>query len=312
MKTINIFKAVAILFFTLAALSCNDLFNWGTRDYSTQLEIGVAKGGSVLKAAADEPYYLDDCELATADAIRISIATPPTQEGGDPVPVDDMQDKILPLHAVGDGVASDLIMLLPGTYIITKFEVLQLIDDGGGVAHYETIMATPVAGSPFSEYVNTQLNYEFEVELYQKKRLLMEVLCFEPTDVASFGFVWTGVNVILGDEICLYVSQCTGNGTETWGPADYTATFSTMNDAENVGDIYASSGNSSDGWICFPLWSDATDYGVGVHIVYDGGQEADFIITAVEVNQILDELKNDPVNAGEGYYLYEIPCPVAP
>ena len=304
MKTINIFKAVAILFFTFAALSCNDLFNWGTRDYSTQLEIGVAKGGSVLKAAVDEPYYLDNCELATADAIRISIAT----QGGDPVV--NMQDKILPLHSVGDGVASDLIMLLPGTYVVTKFEVLQLVDDGGGITHYETIMATPVEGSVFSGYVNTPLNYEFEVELYQKKRLLMEVLCFEPTDVASFGFVWTGVNVILGDEICLYVSQCTSNGTETWGPADYSATFYTMIDESTVGDIYASSGNSSDGWICFPLWSGATDYGVGVQIVYDGDVEADFIITAAEVNQILLELQNDPVNAGEGYYVYEILCPV--
>ncbi|GET32331.1 hypothetical protein PbJCM13498_11940 [Prolixibacter bellariivorans] len=304
MKTINIFKAVAILFFTFAALSCNDLFNWGTRDYSTQLEIGVAKGGSVLKAAVDEPYYLDNCELATADAIRISIAT----QGGDPVV--NMQDKILLLHSVGDGVASDLIMLLPGTYVVTKFEVLQLVDDGGGVTHYETIMATPVEGSVFSGYVNTPLNYEFEVELYQKKRLLMEVLCFEPTDVASFGFVWTGVNVILGDEICLYVSQCTSNGTETWGPADYSATFYTMIDESTVGDIYASSGNSSDGWICFPLWSGATDYGVGVQIVYDGDVEADFIITAAEVNQILLELQNDPVNAGEGYYVYEILCPV--
>ena len=307
MKTQNIFKAVAILFFTFAALSCNDLFNWGTRDYSTQLEVGVTKGGSVLKAAADEPYYLDNCELATADAIRISIATP-AQGEGDPVPVENLQDKILPLHSVGDGVASDLIMLLPGTYVITKFEVLQLVDDGGGSTHYETIMATPVEGSVFSGYVNTPLNYEFTVELYQKKRLLMEVLCFEPTNVANFGFVWTGVNVILGDEICLYVSQCTSNGTETWGPADYSATFYTMVDAETVGDIYASSGNSSDGWICFPLWSGATDYGVGVHIVYDGDVEVDFIISAADVNQILLELQNVPVNAGEGYYVYEIPC----
>jgi len=311
MKTINIFKAVAILFFTFAALSCNDLFNWGTRDYSTQLEIGVAKGGSVLKAAADEPYYLDDCQLATADAIRISIATPDAGGGG-PIPVENMQDKILPLHPVGDGVASDLVMLLPGTYVVTKFEVLQLVDDGGGVTHYETIMATPVEGSVFSGYVNTPLNFEFEVELYQKKRLLMEVLCFEPTDVASFGFVWTGVNVVLGDEICLYVSQCTNNGTETWGPADYSATFYTMVDEQNVGDVYASSGNSSNGWICFPLWSGATDYGVGVHIVYDGSVEEDFIITAAEVNQILMELQQDPVEAGTGYYLYEIPCPVVP
>lgn len=312
MKTINIFKAVAILFFTFAAFSCNDLFNWGTRDYSTQLEIGVTKGGAALKSATNDPiYYLDNCELVTADAIRISIATP-DPGGGDPIPIDDMQDKILPLHAVGDGVASDLIMLLPGTYVVTKFEVLQLVDAGNGGTKYETIMATPMQNSAFSGYVNTPLNYEFEVELYQKKRLLMEVLCFEPTDVASFGFVWTGVDVILGDEICLYVSQCTSNGTETWGPADYSATFYTMIDEQNVGEVYASSGTSSEGWICFPLWSGATDYGVGVHIVYDGSVEEDFIITAAEVNQILLDLQQEPVEAGTGYYLYEIPCPVVP
>ena len=307
MRTINIFKAVAILLLTCASLSCSDLFNWGTRDYSTQLEIGVTKGGSALKGATNDPiYYLDDCELTTADAIRISIATPVVD--GDPIPVENMQDKILPLHSVGDGVASDLVMLLPGTYVITKFEVLQLIEDNGS-SHYETIMATPMENSAFSGYVNTPLNFEFTVELYQKKRVLMEVLCFEPTDVASFGFVWTGVNVILGDEICLYVSQCTSNGTETWGPADYSATFYTMTD-QGEGEIYASSGTSSDGWICFPLWSGATIYGVGVHIVYNGGADsAEFVITPEEVTQILAELQNDPVNTGEGYYSYEIPCP---
>ncbi|GET30831.1 hypothetical protein [Prolixibacter sp. SD074] len=84
-----------------------------------------------------------------------------------------------------------------------------------------------------------------------------------------------------------------------------------MTDADTFGEVYVSSGSSSEGWICFPLWSGATTYGVGVHIIYDEGLEKDFIITDAEVKQILEELQNDAVNTGEGYYLDEIPCPVS-
>jgi hypothetical protein len=288
MKTIHIFKAVAILFFTFAALSCNDLFNWGTRDYSTQLEIGVAKGGSVLKAAADEPYYLDNCELATADAVKISISL----QGGDPVV--GMQDKVLMLYPVGDGVASDLISLLPGDYVVTKFEVLQWNETD---QMYETIMATPVENSPFADYVSTKLGYEFSVELYKKNRLLMEVLCFELPEAPNFGFTWTDYNVVLGDELCMYISQCNE-------PVTYKASFYTVLETGEEGSLYASVSDLYTGGMCFPLWSGAKTYGVYVHI-FDSEQNLldEFKITAEDVNQFLDE---------QGYYLYEIPCPPAP
>ena len=98
------------------------------------------------------------------------------------------------------------IMLDPGTYTVEKF---LLKNDGGDI-----IMATPMAGSEYAEYVDTEITFQFVVDAFVKKEVYVEVLCFMEADYTNFGFIWFEIGRIVVHEIPFFGDFCMKDASE--------------------------------------------------------------------------------------------------
>jgi len=99
----------------------------------------------------------------------------------------------------------------PTTYTVTRF----VLKDAGGTI----IMATPITGSDYSEYVSQGVTFTFEVNAFAKAEVPVEVLCFLPEDYTNFGFDWFNVTEIVVREFCFFGDICL-NG-DPYIPEDY-------------------------------------------------------------------------------------------
>jgi len=86
------------------------------------------------------------------------------------------------------------------SYTVTKF-VLKTSDD-------VMIMATPAAGSDYSEYVSKTVLFTFDVSAFAKAQVPVEVLCFSPEDYTNFGFDWFQINQTVVREQCFFGDIC--------------------------------------------------------------------------------------------------------
>ena len=96
---------------------------------------------------------------------------------------------VLELFVFGDSYVSESIELVPDTYKLTLFQIL---DEDGAV-----IMASPVEGSLKAEEVSNPLPIQFEVEEGLTTNVVPEVLWVEDGDQPSdFGYVNFGFSLI--------------------------------------------------------------------------------------------------------------------
>ncbi len=80
-------------------------------------------------------------------------------------------------------------------------------------------MATPTAGSDYSEYVGVTVGFSFDVNKFAKKQVPVDVLCFLPEEYTNFGFDWFIVTQTVVREKCFFGDICL-NGAP-YSPADY-------------------------------------------------------------------------------------------
>lgn len=303
---------LSLLFLILIHLSCVQEMEESVvevGEVSVVFELGA---NMTLKDGTNDPvYYLEDCSVEEFDYIRLSISQ--VDDFGEIIPLPDYENIILATIPVGDGVATELIKLREGNYAITRFEVLRMPSGGLTEEDMEIVMATPLSTSAFSAYVSTPLNYQFSATLYQKNRITMEVLCFEPADIAKFGFEWSDVEVITGDGLCMHVLQCqTVSDTEShWSPANYLVTMHSVTETGEAGTVYYEDSSTS-GWICFPLWGDALAKGLFAkihHLDWNGELIIrEHFFSAEEIERMKTEAEKDPLPEGEGFLQVTIPC----
>ncbi|GET20121.1 hypothetical protein JCM18694_03670 [Prolixibacter denitrificans] len=158
----------------------------------------------VLKSANlpyDEMLAELDCDWADYGTVHVRIAT------SDQLP-DGGTDYYLGYTQVGEGIASDLVQLTPGTYFLTRFEIVEKIDEqvDWSEVNSKILLATPMDNSAFQDFVTDVLPFEFEVGEYQKNRLVFDVLCFNQQIAPAFGFEWFDYNIVEGDEICIFIN----------------------------------------------------------------------------------------------------------
>jgi len=153
------------------------------------------------------------------------------------------------------------IKLDAGTYELTK--VLLLDGPGGSI-----IMATPVAGGLFAQYVSNPLAFEFEVNAFAKAQLEAEVLCYSSEKIGEFGFLWFGVTEIVVRQFCFFGDICANGGVQYQDETAYGGDFG---------------GSGSPWWYYYDLTGQPTQN------IYAGQQLTDGTVT-YENNQIIIDL----------------------
>jgi hypothetical protein len=161
----------------------------------------------MLKAANlpyDEMLAALDCSWADYGTVHVRIATDAELPGGVlPEGVEPPgTDYYLGYTQVGEGIASDLVQLTPGKYYLTQFEIVEDNGEGG----WNILLATPMANSAFKDFVTDVLPLGFDINNYEKNRLVLDVLCFNQQIAPAFGFEWFDYNIVEGDEICVFIN----------------------------------------------------------------------------------------------------------
>lgn len=87
-----------------------------------------------------------------------------------------------------------------GTHTLTMFN---LYDSDGTL-----IKAAPAEGSDYQIYVNNLLDLDFDVAEFNKTKVEVDVLCYEPAFYEEFGFYWFQVNQFTVNEACMFGDFC--------------------------------------------------------------------------------------------------------
>jgi hypothetical protein len=105
------------------------------------------------------------------------------------------------------------------TYIVKSFLLYDDNGTPGDTSDDVLIMATPMTGSEYANYVSKPVEFEFVVNAFEKIQIDIEVLCFLPAKYNFFGFTWFAVNQIVIRELCFFVDICL-NG-DPWFPESF-------------------------------------------------------------------------------------------
>ena len=142
-------------------------------------------------------------ETPTPASVLISIE----DESGNTVE----DNKKLTLYSLGQGFVSESLQLIPGSYKLTQFMIL---DEDDGVMY-----ATPQEGSELAEFVNDPLPIEFTISEDENTLVTPQVLAVHPEDTPeSFGFASFGFEVVeVPQEISIKFLKGTNPGFVTNG-----------------------------------------------------------------------------------------------
>jgi hypothetical protein len=120
-------------------------------------------------------------ETPTPASVLISIE----DESGNTVE----DNKKLTLYSLGQGFVSESLQLIPGSYKLTQFMILDENDI--------VIYATPQEGSELAEFVNDPLPIEFTISEDENTLITPQVLAVQDEDTPeSFGFASFGFEVV--------------------------------------------------------------------------------------------------------------------
>jgi hypothetical protein len=108
------------------------------------------------------------------------------------------------------------IKFLPGTYIVSKFVVMDDMGTPADLTDDLIYMATPAALAPYSQYTDPDIRFSFVVEAFKKAEIPVQVLCFIPAEYTNFGFDWFVITEIIIREQCFFGDICVKH------PLDYT------------------------------------------------------------------------------------------
>jgi hypothetical protein len=70
------------------------------------------------------------------------------------------------------------------------------------------VMAAPLAGSEYQQYLENKLDIDFAVEPFKKTTLDVDVLCYNASKYEEFGFLGSNIHLYEQGEICLFGDVC--------------------------------------------------------------------------------------------------------
>ena len=94
------------------------------------------------------------------------------------------------------------------TGTLTSFKIYHDVAPAGPGPEDILVSAAPANGSEYQQYVDNQLDIEFEVQPFYKTILNIDVLCYNPQDIEGFGFLGSNIGETELDEICLFGDLC--------------------------------------------------------------------------------------------------------
>ena len=106
------------------------------------------------------------------------------------------------LQNYGDGTETEVLKLDEGAHTITMFEVY----DANGTI----IWLSPAEGSYYDNLWSvTGVELPFRIDKFQKHKVDIDVLCFEPYNYENFGFSWFDFDQIKVKTLCFFGDVCT-------------------------------------------------------------------------------------------------------
>jgi hypothetical protein len=114
------------------------------------------------------------------------------------------------------------VKLAPGDYQLTEFVLMHAEGDPNDRTDDIVVNAAPHAGSTYGDMLVNPLPVFFTVEKFTKKEIPVEILCYEESSYADFGFVWFKITETTLHEKWFFGDFCTKNYMDYAG-SDYEA-----------------------------------------------------------------------------------------
>ncbi|MCK5788659.1 MAG: hypothetical protein KAH32_06660 [Chlamydiia bacterium] len=106
-------------------------------------------------------------------------------------------------------------------YVVSSFLVYDDMGTPDDVSDDVLLWAAPMEGSTYAERFNLNgLNVTFNVEAFTKKKVEIDVLCFEEVHYLEFGFIWFQFHEYKIKSICFFGDVCT-KFYENWIDSEY-------------------------------------------------------------------------------------------
>ena len=206
MKKLDFLKIVIGLFFGLVIFSCNKddasvILTEQLEKQEVVFDINdfmpntlSSKGLFSAKDNGDSPNdeTVPNCLDLEPSFVDIRIIGP------DQIPTTYM----LKLVTLANKTETEVLKLTPGIYTITDFVVR--------AADGTLLWASPREGSYYEQLWDlTGVDLVFEVPVFDKLRVEIDVLCYRPYDYERFGFVWFKYAVTEIHTVCFYGDICT-------------------------------------------------------------------------------------------------------
>ncbi|MCD6332879.1 MAG: hypothetical protein J7L89_06360 [Bacteroidales bacterium] len=112
------------------------------------------------------------------------------------------------------------VKLAPGDYQLTEFVLMHAEGDPNDRTDDIVVNAAPHAGSTYGDMLVNPLPVFFTVEKFVKKEIPVEILCYEESSYADFGFVWFKITETTLHEKWFFGDFCTKNYMDYAG-SDY-------------------------------------------------------------------------------------------
>ena len=111
------------------------------------------------------------------------------------------------LSHLNDGTETEVLKLDVGTYTLSSFKVYALDNDSDGVD--ELIWATPESGSYYADLFKIKgVSFEFTIEAFEKKKIDINVLCWQDYSYKEFGFNTFDFSKVKIKSLCFFGDIC--------------------------------------------------------------------------------------------------------
>lgn len=108
------------------------------------------------------------------------------------------------LSGLNDGTETQVLKLDAATYTLQDFKVYSVEDD--------LIWAAPTSGSYYATLFGIQgVDVDFTIAEFEKSKLNIDVLCWEPYNYSDFGFNWFNYDRIKVKTLCFFGDICIEN-----------------------------------------------------------------------------------------------------
>jgi len=106
-------------------------------------------------------------------------------------------------------IYTNTLKLAPGDHTVSMFVLKNDNNTPGDTTDDIEVLATPLTGSDYEQFVSQALPFSFTVDAFLKAEVEIQVLCFEAADITNFGFAWFAIDKVTVREMCFFGDFCT-------------------------------------------------------------------------------------------------------